>query len=76
MDATSQEQLIQAVADQVATLAGKQGRTPEEILADMQRFLLTEKLRAFVKCNRADATAMGLLESDVDDLIHESRLGR
>jgi len=72
----SQEQLIQAVAAQVASVAGKQGRTPEAVLADMQRYLLKQNLDRFVARNRADAEAMGIRESDVDNIVHESRRGR
>jgi hypothetical protein len=71
----SQEQLIRAVAAQVAAVAGKQGCTSKDVLADMQRYLLKQRLNSFVARHRADAEAMGIRESDVDELIHQTRRG-
>ncbi len=71
----SQEQLIQAIAAQVADVAGKQGRAPEAVLVDMQRYLLKQNLDRFVARNRVDAEGMGIRESDVDQIVHDSRRG-
>ncbi len=69
----SQEQLIQAVAEQVAVVAAKEGRTPEEVLDDMRRYLLKQRFRSFVAYNRAEAEAKGYKPSDVEEWIAEDR---
>ncbi len=69
----SQEQLIQTVADQVAVLASKQGRTPEAVLEEMCRYLLKQRLRNFMATNRAEAEARGYTPSDVEKWVEEDR---
>ncbi len=69
----SQEQLIQAVVDQVIVLAGKQGRTAEEVLEEMRRYLLRQRFRSFVARNRANAEAENYNPSDVEQWVEEDR---
>jgi hypothetical protein len=72
----SQEQLIQAVADQANTLASKLGRSPKSVLEDMYRYLLKQNLRDFIAQNRAEAEAMGYTPSDVETWVEETRSQR
>jgi hypothetical protein len=69
----SQEQLIQAVADQAATLASQLGRPPEAVLEDMYRYLFKQNMRSFIATNRAEAEALGYTSSDIDTWVEEDR---
>jgi hypothetical protein len=70
---TLAEELFDAVSEQ----ARSEGRTPDELVAEATRAMLSvRRIDAFVDENRRDMDAMGIGEEDVPRLISEYRQER
>jgi hypothetical protein len=72
----STQERIEALAQTIAGIAEKQGRTYEETLADMEKIALVQRFRNFVVRNQAEAEAKGYKPSDVQSWVEEDRRDR